>query len=93
MEPPKKAPAAEGMISLPPPHPPPSPHPPWAVNHPPEDAERTSGYAILAGFLLALGLAILVVVLMTTRGSKSSENPDAFGEEVSVHEVSMHYPL
>jgi hypothetical protein len=98
IEPSKKAPAAEGMISLPPPpppppHPPPSPHPPWAVSHPPEDAERTSGYAILAGFLLALGLAILVVVLMTTRGSKSSEKPDAFGEEVSVHEVSMHYPL
>jgi len=75
----------------PPPHPPP-PHPPWLANHAPEEVERTSGHAILAGFLLALGLAILCVVLLLSRNRESDE-ANALGETVTLRSVAADFPL
>jgi hypothetical protein len=77
----------------PPPHPPPSPHPPWLANHAPEEVERVSGHAILAGFLLGLGLAILSVVLLVSRSRESDTSPNALGETVTLRSVAADFPL
>lgn len=71
-----------------------SPPPPWAANEAPEPAEESSGSAILAGFLLLVGLLILGLVLLFSRRSDSEpEERQALGESATLTEVASQYPL
>jgi len=75
------------MLSLAPP-------PPWSANAAPEEAEWSSGRAILAGFLLLIGLLILGVVIYFSRNS--TDQPDdeqALGESATLVEVASSLPL